>query len=109
MRRALAAPAVGVVHDVVVEQCEGVHQFESRSGVDDDRIVRVAAAPDEGPMAEGRTQALTTREHESPDLGHRLDQLAIERRPPAELRGQELLESTLDALRDRPQAGGRVG
>ena len=108
MRRALAAPALGVVHHVVVEQREGVHQLERGAGVGDDRIVGVAAAADERPVAERRTEPLAARQHESPDLGHRLAQIGVERRPPIELRGEELLEPALDAIGDRPQAGGRV-
>jgi hypothetical protein len=52
----LTAPRDGVVHDVVVEQCERVHQFERGTGVDVDLVVGAAAGAHVPPVAEGRPE-----------------------------------------------------
>ena len=52
VRRGLAATAVCVVHDVVVEEGEGVHQLERRAGIGDDLSFGVAAGGDVAPRAE---------------------------------------------------------
>ena len=46
VRRRLTAPAVGVVHDIVMEQRKGVHEFERGAGVEEVGVdVEVAVAP----------------------------------------------------------------
>ena len=37
-----SAPDLGTVHDVVVDQCERVHELECGGGVDDRGIVEIA-------------------------------------------------------------------
>ncbi len=104
-----AASAVGVVHHVVVEQGERVHQLERRSGVDDDGVVGVAADSDERPMAERRTQALAPRQHEPPDLGHRIGQVGIELGPAGQLGDEECVDPSGHPIGDQAQTGGGNG
>ena len=54
----LTATAGGIVHHVVVEQRERVHQLERGAGIDHDRIGRIAPGADETPVAERRPEPL---------------------------------------------------
>ena len=107
---ARAAAALGIVHHVVVEQGEGVHQLERGTGVDDDR--RRRGSPPQPTNAQwqnaGRSRLPPGSDH-PPDLAERAGEVGVERRPAIELGREEPLEPALDAIGDRPQAGWRVG
>ena len=60
------------VHDVVVDQGEGVEQLEGGAGVDHRGVVRVAAGADVGPVAERRPQPLAAGHDQ---VGHGVDDL----------------------------------
>ena len=94
-----------VVHHVVVEQCEGVHQLERGSGVDVDLVVGAAACAHVAPVAEGRAEPFAAREHESSDLVDRLGEVGVEGRPTVAFGRQELVESGFDPVRDRAKTG----
>jgi hypothetical protein len=64
--------ACGVVHHVVVEQGERVHQLECCAGVGHHRVGGVAASTHETPVAEGRAESLAAHEDQAADLLHRL-------------------------------------
>ena len=104
-----AAAAGGVVHDVVVEQREGVHQLERRAGVDDALVAGVASRTDEAPVAERRPQALATRQHEPADLVDRTTEIGVEGRPSGVLGGEHRVQPCLDPRRDRGEARWSAG
>ena len=103
VRRRRAAPAGRVVHHVVVEQGEGVHQLERRAGPHDALVGRVAAGADEAPVAERRAQALAARAHHAADLVERPGEVGVERRPAVALGRQQVVEARVDARGDRRQ------
>ena len=86
------ARAGRVVHHVVVEEGEGVHQLERRAGVDDPGIARVATGADEPPVAERRAEALAARADHPPDLVERPGEVGVERRPARALLVEQLVE-----------------
>ena len=116
--RGRRAPAAGgVVHHVVVEQGEGVHQLERRAGVDDPLVVGVAAGADEAPVAERRAQALAARQHQ-PVGSRRTARRGRDRTPPTDPRARQSSSVAEPARsthgqrsrRDSPEAtGGHVG
>ena len=55
---------LAAIHDVVVDQGEGVQQLEGCARIDDGVVAGGSAGPDERPVAEGRTQSLAAAEHE---------------------------------------------
>ena len=85
VRGAHAAPNGRSVHHVVVDQRERVQQLERRARIDDDRVVGVAACPDEAPVAERRPEALASREEERTERLERCHDLGVERPPPLDL------------------------
>ena len=101
--RRRAAAAAGVVHDVVVEQGERVHQLERRADVDDALIVGVAAGADESPVTERRPQALAAGLHHaviSSNGPARSASSAAQRSPLGFDQGDQ---PVVDARRDRGQ------
>ena len=66
VHRVVAAPRVGAVHDVVVHERERVHELERGRGVDDARIVGVAARADERAVTERGPQPLAARRRRTP-------------------------------------------
>ena len=104
MCRGGTPPARRVVHHVVVEQRERMHQLERRSGVDDPGIGRVAAGPDETPVAEGRAQALSTRADHAADLVERPNQVGIDGRPRGALFFEQCVETHVGVAGDGAQA-----
>ena len=111
VRGGVAATAGGVVHHVVVEQCERVHQLERGTGVDHDGVGGVAPGADEPPVAKGGPQPLPTDQHQAPDLVDRLGEVVVERCPTSFLGCQELGQALLDPRRDDGERGrnGRRG
>ena len=105
----VASPAAGVVHDVVVEQREGVHQLQRRAGIDDPLIVCLPAGADESPVTERRTQPLAAAKHEPADVLHRQSQVFIERRPASGLDVEHVPQPGFDAGRDGRQRRRRGG
>ncbi len=105
VRGHLTATGDGVVHHVVVEQRECVHQLERRTGIDVDLVVGAAAGADVAPVSERRAQALAAGQHQAPDLVDRLGEVGIEGDPTLAFGGQQFVEAGLDAVSDRSQAG----
>ncbi len=103
-----AAPSGGVVHHVVVEQGERVHQLERGAGVEDARVVALAARADEAPVAERRAEPLAARRHHPLDLLERTGQVDVDRRPAITLGAHQRDEALVDAGRqDAERRGGR--
>ena len=96
----LPPPAGGVVHHVVVEQREGVHQLERRTRIDVDLVVVATAGADEPPVAERRSQPLAAGEHEPADLVDRVAPGRVEGRPAVALGRQQVAEPGIDPFRD---------
>ena len=109
MRRRLATTARGVVHHVVVEQGEGMHQFERRPCVDHALIVGGPSGADEAPLAERWAEALASGLDHSADLVERPGQVGVERCPAPPLGGDEADHPVGDPRRDRRQARWRRG
>ena len=74
MRRRLAAPDLGVVHDVVVDQQVGVEEL-GRQGERQDLLVRGAAAGAVGVVDERRAQPLAAVGGELADAVDQLQRL----------------------------------
>jgi hypothetical protein len=55
VRCGCAATGGRIVHHVVVEQCEGMHELERCAGLDDHVVIGVAADADVSPVAERRS------------------------------------------------------
>ncbi len=106
MRGAHAAPGRGAVHDVVVDQRERVQHLERRAGIGHDRVVGVAASPDQTPVAERRPQPLAACEHEGAERLERRHDLGIERTPPLDLGVEERTQTGFDPFSDHREAGG---
>jgi hypothetical protein len=97
MRSPLPAARVGVVHDVVVEECTRMHEFECGAGVDVDLLVRTTARTNESPVAERRPESFATGEHQAADLIDRLSECRLEVGPALALGCEEFVESARDA------------
>ena len=108
VRGRLVPAGVGVVHHVVVEQRERMHQLEGGAGVDVDLIVGGATRADVAPVAEGRSQPLAARQHESADLVDRLGEFGSEHRPPVAFGGEELVEAAGDTFGEVEQEAGAL-
>ena len=98
-----------VVHHVVVEQGEGMHQFERRPCVDHALIVGGPSGADEAPLAERWAEALASGLDHSADLVERPGQVGVERCPAPALGGDEADHPVGDPRRDRRQARWRRG
>ncbi len=109
VRRRRAAPARRVVHHVVVEQGEGVHQLERGARPNGTFVVGVATGPDEAPVAERRAQPLAARTDHPVDLVERSAEVGVDRGPVLPRRGQQLVEADVGAGGDRRQARRRSG
>ena len=84
-----APPQPRPVHHVVVEEGEGVEQFQGRAGVHHRRVFRVPAGADEGPVAERRPQPLAAVEDEPAERLDRRDQLGVDDPPAGRLDVEE--------------------
>jgi hypothetical protein len=102
-----AASGWRVVHHVVVEQRERVHQFERRACPHHHLVVGMAAGADEAPVAEGRTQPLAAGQHQPGDLADRLAEIVVERRPAGLLGVEQRAQALIGPGRDVGQRGGR--
>ena len=106
-----AAPADGVVHHVVVEQREAVHQLERGAGVDHPPVGAVAAGADERPVAERRPQTLAAGVDHAADLVEGTGEIGVELDPALALALQQFVEPGVDprarSRRGSPVAGAR--
>ncbi len=103
----LTSSGHGVVHDVVVEQRESVHQLEGGPGVDVDLVGASATGTDVSPVREGWAEALPARQHESADLVDRLREVGVEGCPALAFGAQQFVEAGFDSVGDRAEAGRR--
>ena len=108
MRGAHATTSRRAVHDVVVDQREGVQQLERRARICDYGIVGIAAGTDETPVAERRPEALASREEERAERLERRHDLWVEGTPPLGLGLEEGAQPLLDSLCDHREARGRA-
>jgi hypothetical protein len=108
-----APSGVGAVHDVVVDEGEGVEQLEGGTGIDDPRIVGVAARANEGPVAERGPQALAPGVDQVAQRPQRLDDRGVDGVPARDLAveqaGQALVDARRHGAQARRRAGGRAG
>ena len=98
------SPRGGTVHDVVVDEGEGLQQLERRARVDDAFVADVTAGAGEAPIAERRPQSFAAVEHERAQAAQRLDECVVERAPAFDLGIEHLSEPFLDPFRDEQQA-----
>jgi hypothetical protein len=107
--RGLAPAGVRAVHDVVVDQREGMEQLERGSSVDDAGVERVAARADEAPVAEGGSEALAARVDQPLQRAQRRLEAAVEGLPTGQLGVEEPVDPLVDSGCHRREAGGRGG
>ena len=94
VHRRLAAPGVGAVHQVVVDQRAGLHQLQRADGGDDAVVVGAAGAP-VAPVRERRPQPLAAASTNSPAASHQREQVAGSDRPVAALAVQHRVQRGL--------------
>ena len=94
------------VHDVVVDEREGVQQLERGARVDDRGITRAPARAHEGPVTERRTEALASGEDELPQRIEGFLQRRVDGGPPLQLASQQRVDAGVDPRRDLREAGG---
>ncbi|GFJ88657.1 hypothetical protein Prum_022990 [Phytohabitans rumicis] len=101
VHRRLAAPGVGAVHEVVVDQRAGLHQLQGGDGRDHSVRVGAAGSP-VAPVRERGPQPLAAPEHEVFDgVGDR-QQCLVDGRQPGPPHPEELGERLVDP---GPQVG----
>ena len=107
MDRRLAAPDVGVVHDVVVDQREGVEEFQRGPDVDDGLVLGVTAGTDERPMTEGGSETLAAGQDQRPQGFEWGAQRLVHERPPLDFAVEQGSHSGLGGRSHQGKAGWR--
>ena len=100
VRRRLPPPRGRVVHHVVVEQRERVHQLQGGTRIDVGLVVVTAARTHVTPVAERRTEPLAAGEHEAGDLVDRVRQVGVEAAPSLALDVEQGGEPDVDPFRE---------
>jgi len=103
MHRRLTPSAIRSVHHIVVDQREGMQQFESGAGVDDGVVVDRAPCRRCGPRAEGRAQPLPAAEDHAPQTGEERSQIGMNGLPALLFVVEQRVEAALDSLGDDQQ------
>ena len=91
-----AVAPVGAVDHVVVDEGGGVQHLQGGAGVDDRRGVGIAAGAHERPVAERRPQALPATQDGRTQRRQRRPEVRVDRRPPFDLRREQLIEAAID-------------
>jgi hypothetical protein len=93
------------VHHVVVEKGRRMQHLQGRASVDNLRIVRIAAASDEGPVAKRRSEPLATGHHQLSQRGQRLLKVNVNSGPPGPVVVQQAGDSVVHPASDPIQHG----
>ena len=99
----LTTSTPGSVHDVVVEEGEGVQKFESGTGVDRSRVARISTEADETPVTESGSKPLAAGSDQTAYLGHRCCQVGIEVGPASLFTIEDFADTPLDTARQSDQ------
>jgi hypothetical protein len=93
------------VHDVVVDEGEGVQQLEGGARIDDGWAGLPAAGGDETPVAKGRSESFASRGAQSAQGLDRLGQTLVNFSPPDSLGREERVDAPAGAVADGSKAG----
>ena len=102
-------PEGGAVHDVVVDQGEGVQHLQGGPTVGDEGIAGVASGAGERPVAERRAQALAAGQDQLPEGDEGFGEIRTANRPALQFPIEEVPDPVVDAACDPSQAGRRRG